>query len=111
MIRRAVDHLWLMKIWWVQWKRRFKRTDDLPFRHFLCILHKFHGHFFTKLCLIKLLGLHRRRHYSTMQDTKTRALLRQVPQQWWKLCQKVGYGMYIKWQYKWFGYKFLFFFQ
>jgi hypothetical protein len=25
-------------------------------------------------------------------------------------CRKVAYGMYIKWQYKWFGNKFLFFF-
>jgi hypothetical protein len=33
-----------------------------------------------------------------------------VPQQWWRLCQNVVYGMYIKWQYKWFGKKFLFFF-
>jgi hypothetical protein len=36
--------------WWVQWKRRFKRTDDSPFCH--CIFHKFHRHFFIKLCLI-----------------------------------------------------------
>jgi hypothetical protein len=43
------DRLWLTKIRCVQWKRRFKRTDDLPFRHFPCIFHKFHGHFFTKL--------------------------------------------------------------
>jgi hypothetical protein len=26
-------------------------------------------------------------------------------------CQKLAYCMYIKWQYKWFGNKFLFFFQ
>jgi hypothetical protein len=26
MIRGATDRLWLMKIWCVQWKRRFKRT-------------------------------------------------------------------------------------
>jgi hypothetical protein len=25
-----------------------------------------------------------------------------VPQQWWKLCRKVVYGVYIKWQYTWF---------
>jgi hypothetical protein len=31
-----------MKIWCVQWKRRFKRIDDSPFRHFPCIFHKFH---------------------------------------------------------------------
>jgi hypothetical protein len=33
-----------------------------------------------------------------------------VPQQWWKLCRKVVHDMYIKWQYKWFGNKFLIFF-
>jgi hypothetical protein len=43
------------------------------------------------------------------RDTKTGALL-QVPQQWWKLCRKVAYGMYIKWKYNWFGNKYLFFF-
>jgi hypothetical protein len=47
MIRGAADRLWLMNIWCVQWKRRFKRTDDSPFRHFLSIFHQFHGHFFT----------------------------------------------------------------
>ena len=36
------------------------------------------------------------------RDTKTGAMLWQVPQQWWKLCQKVVYSMYIKWQYTWF---------
>jgi hypothetical protein len=36
MIRVVADHLWLMKIWCVQWKRRFKRTDDSPSRHFPC---------------------------------------------------------------------------
>jgi hypothetical protein len=46
MIRGAVDRLQLMKIWCVQWKRRFKVTDDSPFRHFPCIFHKFRGHFF-----------------------------------------------------------------
>jgi hypothetical protein len=25
-----------------------------------------------------------------------------MPQQWWKLCRKVVYGVYIKWQYTWF---------
>jgi hypothetical protein len=40
-IRGAADHLWLMKILYMQWKRRFKRTDDSPFRHFPCIFHKF----------------------------------------------------------------------
>jgi hypothetical protein len=45
------------------------------------------------------------------RDKKTGAPLRQVPQQWWKLCRKVVHGMYIKWQYKWFeNNKFLFFF-
>jgi hypothetical protein len=34
-------------------EERFKRTEDLPFCHFACIFHKFHSHFFTKLCLIK----------------------------------------------------------
>jgi hypothetical protein len=52
MICGAADCLWLMKIWCMQWKRRVKRTDDSPFHHFPCIFHKFHGHFFTKLCLI-----------------------------------------------------------
>ena len=33
-------------------------------------------------------------------DTKTGAPLWHVPQQWWKLYQKVVYSMYIKWQYK-----------
>jgi hypothetical protein len=40
-----------MKIWCVQLKRRFGTTDDSPLRHFPCIFLKFHGHFFTKLCL------------------------------------------------------------
>jgi transposase len=30
-----------------EWKRRFKRTDDSPFRYFPCIFHEFHSHFFT----------------------------------------------------------------
>ena len=34
--------------------------------------------------------------------TKTGAALWQMPQQWWKLCRKVVYSMYIKWQYTWF---------
>jgi hypothetical protein len=29
-------------------------------------------------------------------------MLWQVPHQWWKLCQKVVCGVYIKWQYTWF---------
>jgi hypothetical protein len=29
-------------------------------------------------------------------------MLWQVLQQWWKLCQKVVYSVYIKWQYAWF---------
>jgi hypothetical protein len=33
---------------------QFKGTDYSPFRHFTCIFYKFHGHFFTKLCLKKL---------------------------------------------------------
>jgi hypothetical protein len=48
---RSADRLWIMKIWCVEWKRRLKRTDDSPFRHFPCIFHKFQGHFFTKLFL------------------------------------------------------------
>jgi hypothetical protein len=44
------------------------------------------------------------------RDTKNGALLRQVPQKWWKPCRKVVYGMYIKWRHKWFGNKFLLFF-
>jgi hypothetical protein len=35
-----------------QWKRRFKKTDNSPIRHFPCIFHKFQGHFFTKWCLM-----------------------------------------------------------
>jgi hypothetical protein len=42
MIRRVADHLLLMKIFCVQWKRRFKGTDDSPFHQFPCIFHKFH---------------------------------------------------------------------
>jgi hypothetical protein len=42
----------LINICRVQWKRRSKRTDDSLFRHFPCIFHKFHIHFFTKLCMI-----------------------------------------------------------
>jgi len=34
--------------------------------------------------------------------TKPGATLWQVPQQWWKLCRKVVYGVYIKWQCAWF---------
>jgi hypothetical protein len=52
MIRGVADHMWLLKIWCVHWKRRFKRTNDSPFRHFPCIIHKFHSQFFTKLCMI-----------------------------------------------------------
>jgi hypothetical protein len=52
LIRGAADRLSLMKIRCVQWKRRFKRTDDSPFRYFPCIFHKFHDQFFMKLCLI-----------------------------------------------------------
>ena len=43
-----------MKIWCVQLKRRSARTDDSSLRHFPCIFLKFHGHFFTKLCLVNL---------------------------------------------------------
>jgi hypothetical protein len=31
------------------------QEDDSLFRHFPCIFHKFHRHFFTKLCLINFL--------------------------------------------------------
>jgi hypothetical protein len=51
MIRGVADRLWLMKIWCVQWKRRYKRPDDSPFHHSPCTFHRFHGHF-TKLCLM-----------------------------------------------------------
>jgi hypothetical protein len=50
MIHGAAGCLWLMKIWCVQWKRR----DNTPFRHVPCIFHKFHSHFFMKLCLKEL---------------------------------------------------------
>jgi hypothetical protein len=36
------------------------------------------------------------------RDTKTGATLWQVPQQSWKVYQKVVYSMYIKWQHTWF---------
>ena len=36
------------------------------------------------------------------RDTKMGATLWQVPQKWWKLCGKIVYDMYIKWQYAWF---------
>ena len=36
------------------------------------------------------------------RDTNTVTTLWQVSQQWWKLCGKVVYCMYIKWQYVWF---------
>jgi len=58
-----------------QLKRRLGRTDDSPLRHFPCIFIKFHGHFFTKLCLRSKkplpLALHRRRHRSTVKGYKT----------------------------------------
>ena len=51
-----------------------ERTDNSPLRHFPCIFLKFHGHFFTKLCLRSKkplpLALHRRRHHSTMKGHK-----------------------------------------
>ena len=94
MILGAADRLWWMKIWCVQSKRRLGRTDDSPLRHFPCIFLKFYGHFFTKFCLMSKkplpLALHRRRHPSTVKGHKTGATLWQVPQQWWKLCRKVG---------------------
>ena len=52
MIHRATDRLWWMKIWCVHLKRILERTNDLPLHHIPCIFPKFHGHFFTKLCLI-----------------------------------------------------------
>ena len=74
MIRGVADHLWWMKIWCVQLKRRLGRTDNSPLRHFPCIFLKFHGHFFTKLCLRSKkplpLALHHRRHHSTMKGYK-----------------------------------------
>jgi hypothetical protein len=51
MIRGAADRLWLMKIWCVQWKRRFNRTDDPSFHHIPCIVLKF-CNFFTEFCLV-----------------------------------------------------------
>ena len=36
------------------------------------------------------------------RDPKTGAALWQVPQDLWKLCWKIVYSMYIKWQYAWF---------
>jgi hypothetical protein len=51
MFRGVADRLWLMKIWYMQWKRRFKRTGDSTFHCFPCIFHKFQGQFFTELCL------------------------------------------------------------
>jgi len=76
MIRGAAGCLWWMKIWYVQLKRRLGRTDDSPLRHFPCIFLKFHGHFFTELCLRSKkplpLASHRRRHPSTMKGYKNR---------------------------------------
>jgi hypothetical protein len=40
MIRGVAGHLWIMKIRCVQYKRRFKTTDDSPFRHFSWIFYK-----------------------------------------------------------------------
>jgi len=40
MIREAADHLWWMKIWCMQLKRRLERTDDSPLSHFPCIFLK-----------------------------------------------------------------------
>jgi hypothetical protein len=54
MIRGAAERLWWMKIFCVQLKRRLERTDDSPLRYFPCIFFEFHGHFFTKYCLINL---------------------------------------------------------
>jgi hypothetical protein len=73
MIRGAFDRLWLMNIWCVQWKRWFKRIDDSPFRHFPCVFSKFSRSLLHEIVSDKLRGLHRRRHHSTIQDTKTGA--------------------------------------
>ena len=35
-------------------KRKLEKTDNSPLQQFPCIVLKFHGHFFTKLCLVKL---------------------------------------------------------
>jgi len=74
MIRGAADRLWWTKILYVQLKRRLGITDDSPLRHFPCIFLKFHGHFFTKMCLRSKkplpLALHRRRHHSRMKGYK-----------------------------------------
>ena len=73
---RAADRLWWMKIWCVQLKGRLGRRNDSPLHHFPCIFLKFHGHFFTELCLRSKkplpLASHRRRHPSTMKGYKNR---------------------------------------
>jgi len=74
MIHRAADRLWWKKIWCLQLNRRLGRTDDSPLRHLPRIFLKFHGHFFTKLCLRSKkplpLPLHRRRHHSAVKGYK-----------------------------------------
>jgi len=74
MIRRAADCLWWMKIWCVQLKRKLRRTGDSPLCHFPCIFLKFHGRFFTKLCLRSKkplpLAFHRRWRHFTMKGYK-----------------------------------------
>jgi len=35
-------------------EEKIRDTDDSPLHHFPCIFLKFHGYFFTKLCLVKL---------------------------------------------------------
>ena len=58
----------------MQLKRRLGRTNDSPLRHFPCIFLKFHGHFFTKLCLRSKkplpLALHHRRYHSAVKGYK-----------------------------------------
>jgi hypothetical protein len=63
-----------MKIWCVEWKR----TDDSPFCHFPCSLHKFHGHF-MKLCLINFVFencVHTECHKMKWQDSALTFLTR-----------------------------------
>jgi hypothetical protein len=97
-----------MKIWCVQWKRRFKRTDDSPFCHFPCIFHKFHGHDDSEVK--EAVNTWFASQAASFYDAGIQKL---VPRYGKGLnnsgnCQKVVCGMYIKWQYKCSGNKFFF---
>jgi len=112
MIRGAADRLWWMKIWCVQLKRRSERTDDSPLHHLAPIDFHLFLHLKSFLAGRRLRQRGQRSRYHLLciagggilrwRDTKTGATLWQVPQQWWELCWKVVYGVYIKWQYTWF---------